>query len=57
MTDQQRQLIQYIEGHGHKAYALSTGDAILAIPTDQHGRKYWDVLAPLWLTVREWLGY
>ena len=57
MTPKQRQLIHYIEGHGHRAYALTTGDAVLAISEDQHGRKHWDMIPALWLTVREWLGY
>ena len=57
MTDKQRELIQYIEGHGHQAYALTTGDAILAISHDQHSRKHRDVLAPTWNAMRGWLGY
>lgn len=56
MTPKQRQLINYIEGHGHQAYAL-TGDEILAVSEGQHGHEDWDVIPALWLPVREWLGY
>ena len=38
MTTKQRQLINYIEGHGHQAYALA-GDEILAVSGDQHGHE------------------
>ena len=57
MTPKQRQLINYIEGHGHQAYALAGGDEILAVSRDQHGHEDWDVLTPTWQAVREWLGY
>ena len=57
MTAKQRQLINYLEGHGHQAYALTGGDEILAVSEDQYGRKHWNVMPALWLTVREWLGY
>ena len=57
MTAKQRQLINYIEGHGHQAYALAGRAAILAISRDQHGRKHWDLLAPTWRAVHGWLGY
>ena len=60
MTNKQRDLIRYIEDHGHQAHAHCnwTGDDDLRVMSyDQWGFKHWETIPALWLTVREWLGY
>ncbi len=60
MTDKQRQLIRYIEDHGHQAqkcHIHDDGQHLIVGSYDQHGLEHWECIPALWLTVREWLGY
>ncbi len=57
MTDKQRQLIRYIEDHGHRG-RINRADTLLAVTSyDQHGQEYTDIIPATWQAVREWLGY
>ena len=57
MTDKQRDLIQYIEDHGHHAIAHSDNDHLVVTSSDKPESKHWEIIPALWLPVREWLGY
>ena len=57
MTKTQRDLIRYIQGHGHTAYVSVDHQHLIVASYDNHGVRHTEVIDSLWLTVREWLGY